>query len=124
MVFIGKLDYHSIWCVAWLDPEITKYYFRLIPKYYYATKQRYDAHVTVVSKYDADNRDMSVWGKYQGLEVPIYPVGPLEKHGLFFGIDCESPALQAIRLELGLTPLMGGNISFHITVGNMKETGR
>ena len=116
----AKLDYHSIWCVAWTDKGLCDYLFSLIPKYYYPQRPKYQAHITVVSKYDADNRDMSLWGKYQDevVEVEYDPV--LRRYGEYFGITCYSQRLKEIRRELGLTELMGGNIDFHLTIGNTK----
>lgn len=135
-MFVAKarLDYHSIWCVAWLDPEIGHYYRSLIPKAKYAQRPMYDAHVTVISRYDQPNRHGRLWGKYQDKEVLVHYDGVVRPCGEYFGLDCWSKDIADLREELGLNRLMGahwdwpglnkehGNIDrYHITVANTKN---
>lgn len=116
----AKLDYGNTWCIAWADKEIGEYYYNLIPKYYYAQRPMNQAHITVVSKYDATSRKMEFWGKYQDKVVEIEYEPFIERQGQYFGITCYSKELEDIREEMGLTRLMGDTINFHMTVGNTK----
>ena len=130
----GKLDYHSVWCVAWVDRSIGCFYRNLIPKAAYAQSPMYDAHVTVVSKYDSDAvKRGPLWGKYQGREIVVYYDGIVRPcaDGLYYGLDCWSKDIGDLREELGLTRLLGGfqgdwpdanptMDKYHITVANTK----
>jgi len=111
--------------VAWLDPEIMNYYYRLIPKCKYATKQRHPTHVTVIrDRWELPIND-SAWKKYDGKMVYIEYASGIQYKDPYFFLNAYSDDLVNLRLELGLpayriTPFMEFD-SFHITIANTKH---
>lgn len=107
---------------VWVDPEITRYYLTLFPKYWTIQPQRYKPHITFIRfKYE--------W--FWGDSFEIYD-GELIKfeysHGVYYErpyyfLNVFSQDLDKIRLDLGLTPrrLFENQQIYHITIGNNKK---
>lgn len=123
----GKLKYYDTWLVAYIDPEICRYYFSLIPKYYYAKKQMYPPHITVV-RHGRDEPNYEFWGKYEGETIEYFYRPIIRQSENYFWLDVFSTRLEEIRAELGLSlespytvPPKGFRKTFHTTLGNMKN---
>jgi len=117
----GKLTYYSDYCVAYVDPEISKYYRSLLPKALYVQSTQFPPHTTVVRKTLEVARDHKEWGKYSGVEVPVYYIPVVHTDNLYYWLNAYSPVLNAIRKELGLHPYRFPFNCFHITIGNRKN---
>ena len=117
----ARVEYHSIWCIGWVDPDIGHYYRSLIPKARYAQRPQFDSHITIVSKYDEPERLPPIWGKYEGQEFEIRCDGLVRACGQYFGMNCWSDEIGDLREGLGLPRMMGDQDCYHITVGNTKN---
>ena len=118
----GKIAYYSDYCVAYIDREVARYYRSLIPAYHYVSPQKYSTHVTVVRKLkEVVDTDHDSWRKYEGISIPIYYEQVIRYGVEYYWLDAFSPALCAIRRELGLSPYREGYDKFHITIGNSKQ---
>lgn len=128
---IGKLRYSindNIYkAVLEVDPEISNYYFSLIPKYIDINRPRYKPHITVCRPYKEIPKNLEYWGKYEGEEIEVF-YSPIVRSGQFyFWLDFFSVRLEDIKLELGLIvdgpfgiPPKGYRKFFHMTLGNRK----
>jgi len=106
--------------VLLIDQQIAEYYFSLIPKYYYAQRQMYDAHITVVRLGVETPTNRSVWGRYEGERIMFEYIPTVESGGAYFFLNAYSERIGDIRVELGLPRCRFGN-HYHITVGNRKK---
>jgi len=116
------VDYHRL--VVEVDPEIHRFYRALIPKYYVCRPQRYAPHITVVR---GEYPRTGAWGKYEGQSVDFEYETYLHHNGVYWWVNCYSPTLIDIRLELGLpssyylTRPPDDTECFHSTLGNSKK---
>jgi hypothetical protein len=107
------------------DPELSRYYFSLLPKYLHIKSQGWKPHISLIRN-----------------EIPAYParifayidqrVSFLYDPYIFndeqyYWINCYSKELEAIREDVGLPyigkfwkPPLYYLRSFHITIGNIK----
>jgi len=115
----GVLRYYASWAILLIDQQVAEYYFSLIPKYYYAQRQMYDAHITVVRFGVEVPTNMSVWGKYDGEKIMFEYVPVVESGGVYFFLNAYSERIGDIRVELGL-PRYRFSDHYHITIGNLK----
>lgn len=75
------------------------------------------AHITVLR--GEQPKKQWLWKKYQGQEIEFFYSPELKMSETYVWIPVESPQLEAIRKELGLSPQP--RVKFHITVGNTKN---
>ena len=115
----GVLRYHANWAILLIDQQIAEYYFSLIPKYYYAKRQMYDAHITVVRFGIETPTNSLVWGKYEGERIMFEYVPKVEMSRVYFYLNAFSDQIGDIREELGL-PRFRFSDHYHITIGNLK----
>lgn len=115
----AKIEYFENWCVAWMDKGLSLYYYSLIPKYYYANRQKYQTHITVVRK-DVEKADMVSWRKYDGKVIKVTYSPVIQYSDRYFWLDAWSDDLIRLREELGLPGVRPPFKAFHITVGNRK----
>jgi len=109
--------------VAWIDDQIARYYFSLIPKAKYPMRQMYPPHITVVRSHPieiVENREP--WGKYEGREITFRYDGLVQFRFPYFYLDAWSEEIGEIRKELGLEPYRPGFDRYHITIANIKYT--
>jgi hypothetical protein len=111
--------------VVEIDPEISKFYRSLIPKYIKIQPQKYTPHISVVRK--TYELDLSLWMSREGFAVSFFYCNVIRNCERYYWIDVFSIELEEIRKELGL-PLHSRFIGppkeyihcFHITLGNIK----
>jgi len=122
----GKLRYGYTNLVLDVDQEIVRYYRALLPKSIRTNTQMYDAHISVVRK---EQPNMAFWKKYEGEEVEFEYSHEVRNGTLYYWVDAFSKRLEEIRAELELpvhspyiTPPKDYKHTFHITLGNVKET--
>lgn len=118
MYATGTVECFSRWMVAWLDPEIIKYYRALLPKAWYVQSPQYSTHISIVRDFEKPN---SLWGKHQGKKVIVKYDLPVYFDGPYYWLDAYCPEIENIRIELGLQPFLGDFKCQHITVGNTKQ---
>ena len=105
--------------VAELSKDFGDYYFSLIPKYYYANRQKHSVHVTIVRSFEVvpDN----LWKSFSDKIVIYYD--PTIIFGIpYFYLNCWSKDIINIRRELGLSKYRFERSSYHITIGNTKTS--
>lgn len=110
--------------VVWVDQGIADLYRKLIPKYYYAQPQLYPAHITVVRLRLETAKNMEVWAKYQGEEIPFEYDNETFFSGIYFYLKVQSDRIGNIREELGLPRFRFGELGddcYHISVANCKN---
>lgn len=115
-------EYYKL--IVEVDPEISKYYSKMVPKYYKCNPQRYLPHITVVRKEVPPILDK--WGAYEGKTIVFLYEPEIQYNGIYWWINCYSNFLENIREELGLPVYSKYNSPpdfkrcFHMTVGNSK----
>lgn len=110
-----------------LDQSVVDFYRKLIPKYYYASPQRYNAHISVVRK--EVPQDLSNWGKREGESIPFFYSNYIHHGTVYFWLNAFSKELEELRRELGLevdrhpncNPPDGFIKCFHISLANCKD---
>lgn len=109
-----------------VDQGIVNYYRALMPKWIKTNSQLYPAHISVVRKEDAINKEF--WGKYEGELVNFSYSNIIHNGQVYYWLNAWSKRLEDIRLELGLQvdspytkPPDGLEKTFHITIGNVKD---
>lgn len=118
----GILQYGpSIRAALLIDPQIAAYYFALIPKYYYAQRQMYGAHITIVRINKETPKEMGVWGKYEGQAIPFEYEPTIYFSAPYFYLHALSDKIGDIREELGLPRFREPWNSYHITIANAKR---
>lgn len=111
-----------------VDPELSRYYRSLCPKWMKVSPQKYPAHISVVRKEVPSN--LEHWKKYQGNTIKFlylpYVYGG-ENGEVYFWLNVFCKELEKIRTELGLSvssewtrPPNGFDKCFHLTIGNCK----
>lgn len=117
----AKLHYYHNWAIAYIDPQVGEYYYKLIPKYYYANRQLYPPHITVVRIEPIETIVHSrFWGIYEDEMLEIQYENKINKVGNYFFLNAWSKRIGEIRQELGLTEYRVGYNCYHITIGNTK----
>lgn len=106
---------------VWVDPEISRYYLSLFPKYWTIKPPRYRPHITFIRfKYEW------FWGDsfeiYDGDLIEFEYSHRIYYERPYYFLNVFSVDLDKIRLDLGLTPrrLFGSQQVYHITIGNNK----
>ena len=109
-----------------VDQQLADYYRSLIPKYYYVSRQKYNAHISVVRK--EIPTDLTLWGIHEDEEVEFYYDNQIKRGKVYFWINVFCKRLEEIRLELKLPvnspytlPPEGFVKCFHCTIGNVKN---
>lgn len=109
-----------------VDPELSRYYRSLIPKYHVANKQRYQPHISVVRKETPPVID--AWGKYEGEDVEFQYDSYIHEGTVYWWLNVFSTRLEDIRIELGLPvsteytrPPDTFIKVFHMTLANKKS---
>lgn len=129
MVFNSKgiLRYGpGIRAIVEVDQGIADLYRKLIPKYNYVQPQMYSAHITVVRTAKETPKNMGVWGKYEGEEIPFTYDNHVYNDATYWYLNVQSDRIGDIREELGLPRFRFGELgadrkSYHITIGNVKN---
>lgn len=107
---------YDSYTVAYICQDIVNYYYSLIPKYYYAQRQKYPAHITVVRK----GIELANLEKYDGYRG-FLEYDPIINHGgAYFWLNSYSTDIGKIRESVGLPQYRGDFTSYHITIGNTK----
>jgi len=109
-----------------IDPEITRYYRSLVPKWIKLNAQMYPPHISVV-RHEVPVC-LEAWGKYEGERV-TYQYSPVIHHGeVYWWLNVFATRLEEIRVDLGLPvssmytrPPDGYAKVFHTTLGNTKS---
>ena len=106
------------WSILQCDEEIINYYRWFLLRWGIAINKgsRWGPHVTWNRGEIPPN--LSVWGKYEGLEITFRYSNYLRwDNGRHVWVDVYCPKLNDIRVELGLTPFY--QMSFHLTIGRL-----
>ena len=122
---IGTLRYGFTHLVVDVDPEITRYYRALLPKYVEIQPQMYPAHISVVRKETPPK--IELWRKYEGQKIEFNYNPVVHEGSVYFWLNVFCQQLEKIRVELGLEihspytlPPEGFVHCFHCTIGNKK----
>jgi hypothetical protein len=107
--------------VAEIDQSISDYYFSLIPKYYYANRQMYKAHITVVRIKKETPINLEYWLKHENRKISFIYNSEINFDGTYFWLKAQSQEIGEIRKELGLNRFRNGFDCYHITIGNVKK---
>ncbi len=118
--------------VAEIDPELTRYYRTLVPKYYNLSQGRYPAHVTIVRTGKDNPKNLTNWNKYEDQRVYFQYETGVKSDNTYFWLRILSKQFEEIRTELGLELIPTGVASyskppspfvkyFHCTIGNKKN---
>lgn len=103
--------------VVLIDEGIAWYYYNLIPKYFCASPQMYDAHITVVRTRKEYRTKIDVSGR-----VVRFEYEPTVRYREpYFYVAVYSDEIGRLRQSLGLTYFRTGFNEFHISVGNTKK---
>lgn len=114
--------------IAIIDQNIASYYRSLIPLYYYAQPQLYQAHITIVRLNKETPANLDLWGKYDGKIINFQYDPTIQYDGKYFFLNAQSKDIGDIREELGMTRFrddrpFGGLLrsEYHITIANTKK---
>lgn len=107
------------WCILKTDEEIVRYYKEWLKKFYDVEFEKtvWGSHVSVVRGTEPSNK--SVWKKYQGYKINFTYTNNIYRAHWFYCVDVQSAELEAIRQELGLTPVP--KHGFHLTIGRINK---
>ena len=106
-----------------VDEEISKYYRKMIPKYYFVQSQLYKAHITVVRTALETPSNMDFWNRYAGEVIEFEYDNTVCTDGKYYYLQAWSERSGDIREELGLRRFRFNDLedsSYHITIGNCK----
>ncbi len=115
----GLFKYDDNRAFVLVDQGIADFYRSIIPKSIFVNPQRYPAHISVVRNEIPPN--MTVWGKYQGIEIDFEYFPTIMQDETYFWLDVRCNKLEEIREELGLKAFPPWRNMYHITIGNCKE---
>lgn len=109
------------WLILECRPDIALYYrwwlrTRGLPLQP-TPKDMWGSHVSVVRGEPPPSRGS--WGAHQGRVVRFTYTGELASNGKHFWVPVQSPELEGIRAELGLSAQPPGR--FHLTIGVVPE---
>jgi hypothetical protein len=111
-----------------IDPEISRYYRSLIPKYIVSNVQMYAPHISVIRKEVPPS--LAAWKRHHGVEVEFEYENIVRFGSVYVWLNCFCFRLEEIRKELGLEvhshytlPPDGFSHCFHCTIGNFKVIG-
>lgn len=111
---IAKIESYERYSVAYVDPELTRYYLSLVPKYFCANSQAYPAHVTIIRPFEKPNGYI-----HTAKNCIIEYNNEIQFDGIYFYLNCWSKEISEIRIKSGLQEYRF-NDCFHITIGNVK----
>ena len=121
---VGILRYSMPYkLIVEVDAQLAPYYRSLLPKNLKVNPPRYAPHISVLREEVPVNID--VWGTHT--EVAFSYGSTVYGDDLYYWLEVEAPALERIRVELGLPPVSrltkspDGIHRFHITIGNTKN---
>ncbi len=122
MILVNAVvKYYNSYCVAYLPKDFSSYYLGLVPKAWYANVQRYDPHVTICRKL-IESPSYNNW-RYRDNEVISISYSPiLQTDGTYYFFDCYSDDILDIRNKLNLPSYRVGYNSYHVTIGNSKNS--
>lgn len=86
--------------VVEVDPELSRYYRSLIPKYHAVNPQRYSPHISVVRREIPLN--LEPWGKHEGEIVEFQYDSYIHRGTTYWWLNVFCVRLENVRLELGL----------------------
>ena len=119
---IATLQYYVNWAIAYIDPEIGRYYRSVIPAYFNVQPQMHRTHITVVRKDKEIVQNWGAWNKYPGRQIVFYYEPTIMHDETYFWIPAWSDEIGDIREELGLPRVREGYTEYHITLANIKPT--
>ena len=108
-----------------IDPGIAETYRALVPKAVRLQRGKFAPHISVIRKEPIPNLDL--WGKHEGALIAFEYEPHVYNDEMYYWLRCYSPALIAIRRELGLDDLSElarpPDLAdcFHTTLGNTKS---
>lgn len=105
--------------IAEVDKDLGKYYFSLIPKYYYVNSQYYAPHISIIRKEAPASREL--WElsekENEGREIKFLYRNLIYTDGVYWWLDVFSKDIIRLRRFLGVRYK---NV-FHISLGNNKN---
>lgn len=111
----GKLYCDGKKLVANLGWDFGNYYFRLFPKYFEITRQKFEAHVTIVRSFERAEFKKNYTGRIDiDYDPMVYYDSP------YYFLKCWSKQIGEIRKELGLPEYRKPFDYYHITIANTK----
>lgn len=116
-----RYDEYKIWLL--IDDEIGKYYKSLIP--IKTNKPLYPTHISIYRGGKIPN--MPKWGSHEGYKILFEYDGTIHNDNTYWWLEAKCPALEEIRVKLGLSPVDDITYSpdkkhpWHITIANNKN---
>lgn len=107
------------------DQELSNFYRSLIPFWFNIKRPMWGAHISIVRNIIPIN--LQFWNKYQDTEIEFEYEPIIYNDETYYWLNCYSPKLEEIRVELGMKPYgdvtvsPGGLHKFHMTIGNLKK---
>jgi hypothetical protein len=115
----GRVQVYDSYIVAYINPDIVRFYKSLIPKWIYVNRQKYDAHITIVRKDAETIPNKENQPLVDGKTVWFYYDTQIKTCGTYYWMNVYSRDIEQIRISLGLSKCRFD--CFHITLGNIKE---
>ena len=115
------------WLVVDFDQGLIDFYYSMLPKAWYATRGRYDAHITVSRNEEPPNKE--AWGRHEGKVIEFSYVPGVRYSETYIWLDIYCHRLEEVRQELGYLvdtpicypqPIEGFRWRFHTTIANLK----
>jgi hypothetical protein len=107
------------------DPELSRYYFSLLPKYLNIKPQGWNPHISLIRN-ETPTYPARIF-EYVGRKVSFLYDPIVLNDEKYYWINCFSKELEDIRKDVGLPyiskfwqPPLFYLRSFHITIGNLK----
>lgn len=112
----GKLYTDGRKIVANLGWDFGNYYFSFLPKYFYAQRQKYQAHVTIVRGFEKATINKETLP--ERLDIQYDPMVYYDRP--YYFLKCWSDQIGRIRLECGLSQYRKPFDYYHVTIANVK----
>jgi hypothetical protein len=117
----ATVQYYTNWAIAWIDPQLIKYYRSLVPHAKYVKPPMNDSHVSIVRIFEKP-LDKDAWGRYNKEEIEVMYDPYINFDDTYFWLDAWSDEIGYIRRSLGLPTFRDSHpYSYHITIGNLKD---
>ena len=114
----GVVEYRGNTCSLIIDPEIVRYYRKLIPKYIECKPPKFTPHITVVREWEKTGWNF-LDHPYAGYIFDFVYDPYIHYESPYFYLKCWCREIGMIREEFGLVPYRKDGC-YHITIGNSK----
>lgn len=116
----GILVYHSRWVILECPTDLLTYYWNWVYRETHVKlhKPRFGSHISVIRGNEVCDRTSDVYRKHHEKTLTFSYANDLQTNGDYWWLPVSCPILEAIRDELGLSPIP--EFGFHLTIGREK----